>query len=113
MAKKIKKGADLQQAMPSPSQTAVSGPAEEDPIDNYKVQGHLDTLMQAHGIMNDPEKMAKVHKLAGRKNAAIRSIADLHNTYNNKFGGANARKPKASLGQLKTQAAGDGEPTEE
>lgn len=107
MASKKQKGADLEQAMPSPSSTMVE--SKEDPIDNYKVQGHLDTLMQAHGIMNDPDKMAKVHKLAGRKNSAIRSIADLKSHYQDKYGGANGRK---SLGLLKTKAAGEGEPEE-
>ena len=83
MAKKAA-GASLGASLPSSRQEPA-----EDPIDNYEVRRHLDTLTDAHAILNDPEKMAKVHKLAGRKQKAlsgIRSVEDLKNTYKKKFG---------------------------
>lgn len=60
-----KKGAELSQAMP-----AVASPEQHD----YETQGHLDTLIKAHGIMNDGEKMKKVHALAGRQHKALAGI---------------------------------------
>lgn len=65
-----KKGADL-------AQSVSAGPTHSDPVDNYEVQGHLETLQKAHGIMNDPDKMAKVHKLAGRHAKALAGIKAL------------------------------------
>ncbi len=50
---------------------------EKNPDNDYETEGHLRTLMEAHGIMNDPEKMEKVHALAGRKVGQIRSIQDI------------------------------------
>ena len=71
--KKIKaanmKGAALTQAMPADP--------EPDENDNYEVKGHLQTLVDAHGIMNDPVKMKKVHKLAGRHANAIAGIKSM------------------------------------
>lgn len=59
-------------------QSTVSSPTkEEDPVDNYQVQDHLRTLTDAHKIINDPEKMAKVHKLAGRHVKALAGIKNL------------------------------------
>jgi hypothetical protein len=70
----------------------------ENPMDDYETQGHLKTLMEAHGIMNDPDKMKKVHALAGAHVAAIkgiknvpvpaqpvRSVQDLKNAKNKAF----------------------------
>lgn len=95
-------------------QNTVAGPAkEEDPVDNYQVQDHLRTLTDAHKIINDPEKMAKVHKLAGRHAKALsgikdmpvpgdapkmKSTNDLRNFSNKKFG---AKSPSNSLNSLK------------
>ncbi len=59
---------------------------EDDIMNDYNAKDHLNTIMQAHSIMNDPEKMAKVHKLAGRHMKAITSIQDLKDTYDQKFG---------------------------
>lgn len=50
---------------------------EKDPNHDYETKGHMSTLIEAHGIMSDPEKMKKVHKLVGRHAKAIRSIQDL------------------------------------
>lgn len=83
MAKKAA-GANLGASLPSPRQEPA-----EDPVDNYEVRRHLDTLTDAHAILNDPEKMAKVHKLAGRKQKAlqgIKSVEDLKSVYKQKFG---------------------------
>lgn len=85
MKKAAKSGNRLGNSLPSPS-IAKSDMPQEDPVDNYEVKGHLDTLMQAEKIKADPEKMAKVHKLAGRHTQAIRSIQDLKDTYDKKFG---------------------------
>jgi hypothetical protein len=56
------------------------------PDRDYETEGHLRTLMDAEMIKGDPEKMAKVKKLAGRHRKHITSIADLKDTYNEKFG---------------------------
>ena len=44
------------------------------PEDDYETQGHLRTLQDAHGIVNDPDKMKKVHALAGRHMKALTGI---------------------------------------
>lgn len=52
-------------------------------------QSHMDALMKAEEIKNDPSKMKRVHALAGRhvqQLKGIRSIQDIKNTYNQKFG---------------------------
>jgi hypothetical protein len=84
MAKKMK-GASLAESTPSGAHL------EKDPSNDYEVQGHLRTLIEAHGIMSDPAKMEKVHKLAGRHNKAITSIQGIKDAYNAKFG-AGAKK---------------------
>lgn len=73
MAKKVAAKAaaeNLQNAIPSPSK-------QEDPLDGYEVKDHLDTLTRAHEIINNPKKMALVHKLAGRKAKALAGIKSL------------------------------------
>lgn len=66
----------LTQAMPKPTQDD----------NDYETQGHLKTLMDAEAIKSDPAKMQKVHKLAGRHKKAIKSIQDLKDAYQQKFG---------------------------
>ena len=56
------------------STPAGVSPDKKDPLDSYEVKDHLDTLQRAHGIMNDPDKMANVHKLAGRHMKALTGI---------------------------------------
>lgn len=56
------------------------------PNDDYETQNHLRTLMDAEMIKSDPVKMDKVHKLAGRHHKAIKSISDLKELRNSKFG---------------------------
>lgn len=89
--------------------TLPSAPKTEDPVDNYETQGHLRTLQDAHGIINDPDKMAKVHKLAGRHAKAltgikaipaapdIKSVKDLVDYKNSKFGSAAGKNSLAAL----------------
>ena len=57
--------------------------------DGAEAQGHLNKLVEAHGILNDPEKMARVHGLVGRHVAAVKGIKsteDLKNIYDEKYG---------------------------
>lgn len=46
------------------------------PNDDYEIQNHLDTLHRAADIMGDPDKMKKVHKLAGRRHKALKGMLD-------------------------------------
>lgn len=55
-------------------------------VDDYETQGHLKTLMDAEMVKMDPDKMAKVHALVGRHSKAIKSVQDLKDTYQSKFG---------------------------
>jgi hypothetical protein len=114
------KGANLEQAQPKlgADKTAV------DPMDDYEAKGHLDTLMNAHEIMNNPAKMAKVHALAGAKKSALKGISaipninvvkpdissvdDIKSYRQNKFGGKGG-VPKIPLSTL----AGGGQGSEE
>ena len=61
--------------MPESSVGGVESP-KEDPVDNYETRGHLETLIKAHGIKNDPAKMEKVHALAGRHKKAIEGLGE-------------------------------------
>lgn len=64
------------------------------PEKDYETEGHLKTLMDAHGIMGDEEKMTKVRALAGRQHKAlagikkvkVKSTNDLRDLHNKKFG---------------------------
>lgn len=62
---------------------AVAG---ADPQNDYETQGHLKTLMDAEMVKMDPDKMQKVHALVGRHSKAIKSIQDLKDTYQSKYG---------------------------
>lgn len=106
-------------------QNSVASPAkQEDPVDNYETQGHLRTLQDAHSIINDPDKMAKVHKLAGRNMKALAGIKKVgvgeagaeapqmksldqvskyaQDKYGGPGGGPKGKKPAMSLAALKT-----------
>jgi hypothetical protein len=92
MSKKPSMGGRLGNSLPEPA--AIK---DDDPMKDYESKEHLDTLMRAEMIKADPEKMKKVHKLAGRHEKAIRSIKDLRDTYDEKFGmGALRRKSSES-----------------
>lgn len=70
----------------SPLMQSEGPVAAKAPENDYETKGHLSTLMDAEMIKSDPEKMKKVHKLAGRHHKAIKSIKDLKDTYQEKFG---------------------------
>ncbi len=80
---------------------------EKDINDDYEAKDHLRVLMDAHSITTNPEKMKKVHKLAGRHTKALegiralapieepkvpKSTSDLKDIYQNKFGKTKAPK---------------------
>jgi hypothetical protein len=96
--KKLKvDGARLQDSLPQPKIA--------EPENDYETQNHMRTLMDAHEIMNNPDKMEKVHKLAGRHAKAIRGIKDISDYKNAKYGG------QKNLSQLNPSEdmEGDGE----
>lgn len=87
----------------NPTEAPDAGVTPVDPEgDDWETKGHLNTLMDAHKIINDPDKMAKVNKLAGRHKDALahltemkpiasgekpmRSVQDLRAVANKKFG---------------------------
>lgn len=67
-------------------QPKIVNSAPSDPMNDYEAKDHLDTLMRAEMIKADPEKMKRVHKLAGRHSKAIKSIQDLKDLHNTKYG---------------------------
>jgi hypothetical protein len=73
-------GSDLKDTVPE---------GEDDILNDHETKGHLNTLMDAHHIMSDPDKMKRVHALAGRHSEAlsgIKSVNDLKAVYNSKYG---------------------------
>lgn len=59
---------------------ALSQSVGDDPNkapEKYETEGHLRTLIEAHGIMNNPVHMKAVHKLAGRHHKAVSGIKSL------------------------------------
>lgn len=98
MAKKKMKGGALEQAMPS-----IAGKPSHD----YETEGHLRTLMDAEQIKQDPEKMKKVHKLAGRHKMAIRSIQQLKDLHQSKYGPEGSAQEEASESPAEEAAEGD------
>lgn len=68
-------------------------PDQDDILNDPEAQGHLRTILDAEMIKQDPVKMAKVHKLAGRHQKAITSLNDVKDAYQQKFG-AKPKKPQ-------------------
>lgn len=64
-------GKDLGQAMPSITKDTSTQP------DEWETKEHLNTLMNAHKIMNNPVHLKAVHALAGRHQGAITAIQSL------------------------------------
>lgn len=64
----------------------AAGPVATKSEEDYQTQGHLKTILDAHEIMNDPVKLKKVHKLAGRHKKAITSLQQLKDIHQDKFG---------------------------
>ncbi len=87
------KGASLEQAIPGQ-------PAKDK---QYETEGHLRTLGEAADIMSDPDKLQRVHKMAGRRHKAIMGmVAPL------------LKKPITSIDDLRKKAnAKDNEPDED
>lgn len=97
MAKKHK-GVDQE----SPAEEAMDQKGESDMdgvMDDHAVHADLKTLMDAHHIKNHPQRMAKVHALAGRHKKAIKSIDDLKTVYDQKFGAGAKKKPGGMGGE--------------
>lgn len=59
-------GASLEQSIPKPSK------ADQD----METEGHLRTLNDAADIMSNPQKLKRVHKLAGRRHKALAGMIE-------------------------------------
>lgn len=90
------KGKSLQNTMP----TLESEPdADDGMMDDPSAEADIQDLHRAHAVMKDPERLKKVHKMAGRKHKAlmgliepamqekapIRTLADLKKKANSKM----------------------------
>lgn len=76
----------LQNQVDIKDQAKQDEPDQDDVMNDPEAQSHLRTILDAEMIKQDPVKMAKVHKLAGRHQKAITSLNDLKDTYQEKFG---------------------------
>ncbi len=45
--------------------------------EDWESKGHLETIMKAHELMGDDEKMEKIHKLAGRHKKALEHLTSM------------------------------------
>jgi hypothetical protein len=95
------KGASLQAAMPSIEKDEATAPNE------YETKEHLNHLIKAHEIMNDPAKMKAIHKLAGRHSKAIKSIKELKDLHPEKYG-----KPAGNMPTLQGEHEPDADDME-
>lgn len=80
MSKAVDPGSNLKDTVPED---------ETDVLNDHEARGHLNTLMDAHHILNHPDKMKRVHALAGRHSEAlhgIKSVSDLKAVYQQKYG---------------------------
>lgn len=73
---------------PKASPTAI-----EPDQDDYKADSDFRTMLDAEQIKQDPDRMAKVHKRVGRHHKAIKSLQDLKDTYDEKYGSGALKKP--------------------
>lgn len=73
--------------------------------DDWETKGHLDTLMSAHKIINDPQKMAKVNALAGRHKGVLEHLTKIAPIASDP-----ANQPVKSLQDLKMRAKKFGTP---
>lgn len=67
-------------------------PSISGPDDEWQAKSHANTIMDAHEIMADPDKMKKVKKHLHAKKKAMKSVQDLMDYRNEKYGGKNADK---------------------
>lgn len=56
------------------------------PDRDWESESHARTVMEAHEIMNDPDKMKAVHKHLKKKKKAMKSVDDLIKFRNDKYG---------------------------
>lgn len=94
-------GARLSQAMPKVSKDTATA----EPMNDWETKNHLETLVNAHEIVNNPEKMAKVHKLAGRHKKVMSSLQDVKDYNQAKYGS----KPKSVFTSMAKNAQDDEE----
>lgn len=80
-------------AMSKAAEGVASIPEMSDEMQKHETNGHMNTLLDAFDIMNDKDKMAKVHKMVGRKKKAISSLSELRDI-------ANKKKPENEEGEL-------------
>ena len=103
MAKKSGAVVNIKSAMIHPDtggEAMEAKPAKpKDVTDDYEVKNHLATLAEAHGIMNDPKKMARVKKLAGIHKKVVRNVQDLKDMYQDKYGGPGGGPQKESASE--------------
>ena len=74
-------GAELGKSLPDPTKDKSTAPPDE-----FETKQHMDTLMKAHEILNNPVHLQAVHKLVGRHEKAIKSIQDIKNYRDQKYG---------------------------
>lgn len=84
-----------------PTQTS---PGEQNESDMQDGKMHVQDLMRAHEIMNNPEKMAKVHKVIGHQASAVTAIKSL--------GDLKARATKNAMAKKAPQPAAEPAPPE-
>lgn len=79
--------------------------------DDWEKQNMLDTIVKAHGIINDPKKMKHVTKLAKAQGGAFKSIDDIKAYSQAKYG----PKPQgvAQLKQPQQAAQGKAPPADQ
>ena len=82
-AKSVSKNTVSEAAGPMPS---AVGPDGKRPLDDWDHKNNADKLMDAQEIMSDPEKMKGAMKHIKKKARAIRSVKDLQNFHNDKYG---------------------------
>lgn len=93
------------------SQPVSPQPAQPDNDEQDMRDGkmHVDDLMRAHEIMNNPDKMAKVHKVIGQQSqavSAIKSIGDIKARANDNAMKAKAKKQAPLPSPEPDQSAG-------
>jgi len=85
------KGAEQMQAMPKMINSKDTEVEQEDLMNDYKAKDDFEAFMKVHHIMGDKKRLDKVHALAGRHSKAIKSIKDLKDHYQMKFGAKDAK----------------------
>lgn len=66
--------------------------------DSWKHEDDARTLVSAHEIMNDPERMKHVKKHLNKKKNAMKSLSDVIKYRNDKYGGSSPQNDAANDG---------------